>query len=175
MVIRQGEHYFQIVASDLHMGGGKMGAVEHLRLKNLDSGIVTEVRFRPDERVEAVDVERRRLDYLYQDGEFYVFMDPVSYEQASIHGDRLGDKIPFLKEDVEVTGLFLADTPLTLEFPEWVDLRVVTSPPPSHDQETSTQKEVTLENGMEILAPHFIKEGDMVRINLETRKYMERV
>lgn len=152
-----------------------MGGVEHLRLRNLETGVVTEARLRPDERVEILDVERRRLDYLYQDGDFHVFMDPTTYEQSSIHLDLLGDKVAFLKEEVEVTGLFLGESPLTLEFPEWIDLQVVTSPPPSHDQESSTQKEVTLENGMEILVPHFIKEGDVVRVNVETRKYMERV
>ena len=175
MVIQKEGHFFQIVLSDFHQGGGKMGGAQHVRLKNLSTGAVREERFRPDERLEQVEVDRQQLQFLYQDGDLYVFMNPETFDQVPLHKDYLGDKLPYLKDELQVTGLFFERRPLSLEFPEFVDLRVVTSPPPVHDQETTTAKEVTLENGMEILAPPFIKEGDLVRVNTDTGKYMERV
>lgn len=152
-----------------------MSGVEHAKLRNLSTGTVVERRYRPDEKLEVVELDRQRLEYLYQDGEHYVFMNPDNFEQTPIHTDLLGDGLRFLKENLEVTGLFFEGRPLVVQFPEWVDLQVITSPPPLHDQETSTYKEVTLENGMEILVPPFIKEGDRVRVNVETAKYVERV
>lgn len=175
MVIRQNGQLFQVLSAEYHLGGGKMGGIEHLKLRNLATGAVLERRFRSDERLDVVEVERQRLDYLYQDGDFYVFMNPESYEQVPIHSDLLGHKVRFLQENLEVTGLFFEENPLTLEFPEFVDLCVVTSSPPLHDQETSTYKSVLLENGVEVLVPQFIKEGDRVRVHIETGKYMERV
>jgi elongation factor P len=83
--------------------------------------------------------------------------------------------VEFLKEDFEVTGVFFEESPLAIEFPESVDMRVVTSPPPIHDQDSSNYKSVTLENGRNILVPPFIKQGDLIRVNVETGKYMERV
>jgi len=175
MVIRHQGHLSQILSTDFHQGGGKMGGLQHVRLRNLETGAVIEVRLRPDEKAEVVDIDRKRLEYIYQDGEFFVFMSPETFDQAPVHSSLLGDKTRFLKEGTEVTGLFFEGNPVTLEFPEHVDLRVTTSPPPRHDQETSTYKSVTLENGMEILAPQFIKEGDILRVDTEAGKYMERV
>ena len=147
--------------------------MEQIKLRNLATGSVLERRFRPEERLEVVEVQKQKLEYLYQDGEFYVFMNPESYDQVSIHTDQLGDKVRFLKDEMMVTGLFFeTERILSLQFPEFVDLRVVTSPPPIHDQETSTSKSVTLENGMEILVPHFVKEGDSVRVDVETGRYI---
>ena len=174
MVIRYQGTLHRVVLAELHMGGGKMGGAEHIKLRNLATGAVTERRSRPDERLEVVDVEKQKLTYLYQDGDFYVFMNPESYEQIPIHADQLGKTVEFLREDFEVTGVFFEESPLAIEFPEFVDMRVVTSPPPIHDQE-STYKSVTLENGRNILVPPFIKEGDLIRVNVETGKYMERV
>ncbi len=88
MVLRQEGQLYQVLSAELHLGGGKMGGVEHIKLRNLATGAVAERRLRPDERLEVVEVERQRLEYLYQDGEFYVFMNPQSYEQVPIHADR---------------------------------------------------------------------------------------
>lgn len=175
MVVRQDAHLHQVLLNEFHKGGGKMGGLQHVKLRSLSSGVVLERRFRPDEKVEVVDVEKQNLEYLYQDGEFYVFMNPKTYEQMPLHSDLLGHRAQFLQENMTVTGLSLDGKTVSLQFPAWVDLRVITSPPPRHEQETSTYKTITLENGMEILAPHFIKQGDTVRVDVETGKYLERV
>ncbi|MFB3903221.1 MAG: elongation factor P [Acidobacteriota bacterium] len=174
MVVRLDGHLCQILAAEHHMGGGKMGSLEHIRVRNLMTGAVAEKRFRPDERVDVVEVDKQKLDYLYEDADHYVFMNPRTYDQIPIPREQLGMKSRFLTEGMEVTGLFLEDKALAILFPEHVDLKVVTSPPALHEQDTSTYKKVTLENNMEILTPQFIKEGDIVRVDTETGKYLGR-
>ncbi len=131
MVLRHEGQLCLILSTELRMGGGRMGAMEQIKLRNLATGSVLERRFRPEERLEVVEVQKQKLEYLYQDGEFYVFMNPESYDQVSIHTDQLGDKVRFLKDEMMVTGLFFEERILSLQFPEFVDLRVVTSPPPT--------------------------------------------
>jgi len=174
MIIRLEGHLSQILATEHHMGGGKMGSLEHVRLRNLMTGAVGEKRFRPDERVDMVEVDKQKLDYLYQDADQYVFMNPRTFDQIPIPAEQLGTKSRFLSEGMEVTGLFLEDKPIAVAFPEHVDLKVVTAPPALHEQDTSTYKKVTLENRMEILTPQFIKQGDTVRVDTETGKYLGR-
>ncbi len=174
MIVRLDGHLSQILATEHHMGGGKMGSLEHIRVRNLMTGAVGEKRFRPDERVDMVEVDKQKLDYLYQDTDHYVFMNPRTYDQVPIPADQLGTKTRFLTEGMEVTGLFLDDRAIAILFPEHVDLKVVTSPPALHEQDTSTYKKVTLENKMEILTPQFIKEGDTVHVDTETGKYLGR-
>lgn len=175
MVVRAENHLWQVLSSEFHMGSGQMGGLQHAKLKNLNTGVVVEKRFRPDEKLETVDVEKESLEFSYQDGDFYVFMNPQTYDQVSIHRELIGNKDRFLKEGLAVTGLFLEGQPLNLQFPESVELRVVTAPPPRREQETSTLKAVTLENGMQVLTPQFIKEGDLVRVDVETGKYVQRL
>jgi elongation factor P len=144
MVIQRDGHPCQVLSSEFHTGSGKMGGIQHVKLKNLRTGIVLDQRFRPDERVEQVETERKKFDHLYRDGEFYVFMNPDSYEQVSIHESELSGKEVFLTEGLEISALFCEGSLLAIDFPEFVDLRVVTAPPPLHEQDTSTYKSVTL-------------------------------
>ncbi len=174
MIVRLDGHLSQIVTTEHHMGGGQMGSLEHARVRNLTTGAVVEKRFRPDERIDMVEVDKQKLDYLYQDTDQYVFMNPRTYDQIPIPADRLGTKTRFLTEGMEVTGLFLDENAIAIVFPDHVDLKVVSSPPAFHDQDTSRYKKVTLENKMEILTPQFIKQGDTVRVDTETRKYLGR-
>lgn len=175
MVIREGGHLLQVLTSEFQMGGGKMGGLQHVKLRNLSTGATFERRYRPDEKIELVDVERRRLEYLFREGEMYVFMDRQTFEQFSIPAYLVADKEIFLNPELDVTGLFLEGTPVSLQFPDAVELRVTLAPPPLHDQESTTQKTVHLENGLVVLAPQFIKQGDVVRVEVETKRYLERL
>ncbi|RPI27610.1 MAG: elongation factor P [Acidobacteria bacterium] len=175
MVVRLDGHLCQILTTEHHMGGGRMGSLAHIRIRNLATSAVGEKRFRPDERVEMVDVDKQKLDYLYQDGDLFFFMNPVTFDQIPIPQDQLGGKVRFLSEGMGVTGLFLDEKPIAILFPDHVDLKVVTAPAPLREQDTSTYKKVTLENRLEVLTPQFIKEGDTVRVDTETGKYLNRV
>ncbi|GAB4243948.1 MAG: elongation factor P [Acidobacteriota bacterium] len=175
MVLREGSHLLQVLHSEFHMGGGQMGGLQHVKVRNLSTGSTFERRFKPDEKVDVVDVDRRHLEYLYSEGDTYVFMDRETFEQFPIPAHLVGDKAVYLSPDLDVVGLFLEGNPISVQFPETVDLKVVSAPPPLHEQDSNTPKTVQLENGMEILAPQFIKEGDVVRVEIETGKYLERL
>jgi elongation factor P len=102
-------------------------------------------------------------------------MNPETFEQIALPTEAIGDYEKFLQPNMRIPVEFYEGNPINIVFPEAVELTVVTAPPGLHEHETSTFKTVTLENGMEVLAPQFIKEGDILRIETATAKYLERV
>jgi elongation factor P len=101
-------------------------------------------------------------------------MNLTTYEQFPISQDLVGEQKNFLKEDSNIRVAFYKENPIHIDFPEFVELKVTTSPPSVHEKE-AVMKKVTLENGLEILAPQFIKEGDLVKVNTQTQKYVEKI
>jgi elongation factor P len=175
MVIRWEGASYRVVAAEYHAGGGKMGGVAHARLRNLETGSVTERRFRGDERVEDLASERRTMEFSYQDGEAFVFMDPQSFEQVPISQRLIGPAARFLQPGVQMPVDFLGERPIGVAMPETVEIRVAGTAPPMHAAETSALKEATLDNGLVILVPLFIKPGELVRVDVESGRYVERV
>jgi len=175
MVIELEGIRYRVVTVETHMGGGRMGAMVHARLARLDTGSVTERRFRPEERLAEERLDLRQLDFLYQDGEDFVFMDPASYDQFPLPRVLLGSFAAFLKEGVRLAVDFLGEQPAAVRVPETVDLKVATTGEAQHAKETSALKAATLENGMTIQVPLFIRAGETVRVNVETGRYVERV
>jgi elongation factor P len=102
-------------------------------------------------------------------------MDPESFEHVPLPGALIGDRRPFLQESMRLPVEFLGEQPVAVLFPETVDLRVVSTAQPMHATQTSAMKQAELENGMEVLVPLFIKEGELVRVHVDTGKYVERV
>lgn len=166
---------YRVVAAETHLGGGKAGAMVHARLARLDTGSVTERRFRPDEKLANHALDLRQLDFLYQDGEDFVFMDPETFDQLPLPGALLGAFARFLKEGMRLQVDFLGEQPAVVRIPETADLRVVTTGEAQHARETSALKEARLENGMTVQVPLFIAAGEVVRVNVETGRYVERV
>lgn len=166
---------YRVVAAETHLGGGKAGAMVHARLARLDTGSVTERRFRPDEKLANHPLDLRELDFLYQDGEDFVVMDPASFEQFPLPRALLGTFARFLREGMRLAVDFVGDQPVALRVPETVDLRVVSTGEAQHAKETSALKAAELENGMTIQVPLFIAAGEVVRVNVETGRYLERV
>jgi len=175
MVIKLGADLLKVINLEYHAGGGKMGGTVHMKLRNVFSGAIIERRFRPEEKIEAVSLDRQQMEYIYTDGEEFYFMDPDTYEQVGISKSVIGRLEKFLRPNMRIPVEFYEGRPVSILFPEVVELKVVTSPPGLHDQESSTMKLATLENGMEILVPQFIKEGETIRVEVETGKYVERV
>ncbi len=175
VAIRVDGTIYKVLAAEAHAGQGKLGGFVHARLLRLDTGSQTERRFRLDEKVEALDLAKRALEYSYEAGDEYCFMDPASYEQVALPRGLVGDGAVFLKEGARFFVELLGDQPVALILPEFVELRVVSTATPMHASETSTLKRATLENGIEILVPLFIKEGEVIRVAVEGRKYVERV
>ncbi len=175
MAIRLEGVAYQVLETEAHAGQGKLHGFVHARLLKLGTGSQTDRRFRLDEKVEALDLSKRPLEYSYDTGDEFTFMDPVTFDQVTLPREAVGDGAAFLKEGGRVLVQFLDDQPVALILPEFVDLRVTSTAAPMHQSETSTLKRATLENGIEILVPLFIKEGELVRIAVAGRKYVERV
>jgi len=158
-----------------HVKPGKGAAFVRAKLKNVETGAVQETTFRAGEKVNRAHVERRTMQYLYDTGDFYTFMDNENYEQMNINHDTLGDDIKFLKENESVTMLMYNDKVMGVELPYYVEL-VVTDTAPGFRGDTATggSKPATMETGLVINVPFFINVGDRLRIDTRTREYLDR-
>lgn len=165
-----------MVADFQHVNPGKGGAFVRSRLKSLKTGKVMENTFKADETIEFVEMDRKKTQYLYGTATEYTFMDMQTYEQFSVNAEVLGDYAKYLKEGMEVVLLIDQNgTPVTVDFPKKVTLKVTEAPPSVRgDTSGNVTKEITLENGLKTKTPLFIKEGDEVIINTETGEYVER-
>lgn len=161
--------------SAYHAGGGKLAGTVHAKLQDLRTGSTIERRFRPDERIDRVELTRTRLQYLYADGHDFCFMNPETYEQMPIARAVLGEATRFLQPEMSVGVESCEGIQVNVIFPEAVELRVTSTGQPSHQHQASAMKLATLENGMEILVPLFIRDGDLVRVATAHGKYVERV
>ncbi len=174
-VVRLDGGLYRVIHAEYHAGGGKMHGSVHARIKSVETAGVTERRFRPEERLEEVELERQTMEYLYQDGDLYVFMHPETYEQIALPQESLGPFLPFLQPNDSLQVAFFDGSPVEVIHPESVEVKVETTADPIHLQDSSVQKEATLANGMEVHVPQFIKSGDTVRIEVESHKYLARV
>lgn len=160
-----------------HVKPGKGGAFVRTKLKNILNGSVLEHTFRSGEKVGKPEIEEKRMQYLYTDGESYNFMDNKSYEQISIPAETIGTAIiNFMKENEEVTALFYRGEAINVELPLFVELKIVeTDPGIRGDTAQGGSKPAKLETGGVVNVPLFINEGDIIRIDTRTSIYLERV
>jgi elongation factor P len=164
-----------IIVEFQHVKPGKGGAFVRTKLKNLETGQVLEQTFRSGAKVDKPDLEEKNMQYLYQDGDQYVFMDNATYDQVFIGQEFLEDVIPFMKDNVEVNVLFYNGRPIGVELPMTVDLLVTgTEPGVKGDTATGATKPATLETGHVVQVPLFIEEGETLKIDTRTGEYMER-
>ena len=162
--------YFQ------HVKPGKGGAFVRTKLKNLRTGRTVEQTFRAGEKVDEADVEDKRMQYLYQDGESLVFMDTRTYDQLPFRREQLGDSEKFLQENMEVDVLFWRGNPLQIELPNFIEAEVTRCDPGlKGDTASGATKPATIETGAVLQVPLFVKEGDRVRVDTRTGEYIERV
>lgn len=173
-VVKHENGLYRVIASDEHAAGGQLGKVVHTRVRNITNGHIKEWRFRPEERLEDVQLERVEWEFLYSDNELFYFMDPQTFEQFPLEKDKIGDHEKLLTPNMRVAVELYHGDPVHFVFPAPV-LRVTSAPPGHHEHDSSTYKKVTLENGMVVLAPQFIKEGEYIKLDSETGKYLERV
>ena len=162
--------YFQ------HVKPGKGGAFVRSKIRNLRTGQNVERTFRAGERFQEADVADSTMQYLYQDGDLYVFMDNKTYDQMSFTPEQIGDGLKFLQENMEVKVLIFQGTPLAVELPHFLKAEVTqTDPGEKGNTATGATKPATLETGAVVNVPLFINEGDRVRIDTRTGEYIERV
>ncbi len=159
-----------------HVKPGKGGAFVRTKLKNVQTGAVLDRTFRAGEKFEQAIIERKDMQYIYNDGHNYYFMDKDSYEQIPIEQEKIGNYADLLKEgnDVEVT--FYNDMVIGIELPASIALKVVKTIPGAKGNTVSgAMKPATLETGAVVQVPLFIKEGDVIKITTSDKKYQERV
>jgi len=158
-----------------HSKMGRAGAVLRTKLKNLLNGSVLERTFQGAEKVDEADITSSKAQYLYQEGNNFCFMDSDDYDQFTLPKDVLGDATNYLVEGTEVTILNFNGIPINLEVPIKVKLKVIEAPPGiKGDTVSSGGKLVTLETGLKIGAPLFVKEGDTLIVNTERGEYVSR-
>lgn len=158
-----------------HVKPGKGAAFVRTKIRNVISGSVTEKTFNPNDKYPTAFIERKDMEYLYNDGDLYYFMDSETYEQLPISPNVLGDNFRFVKENMVCKVLSYKGNVFGIEPPNFVELQVTeTEPGVKGDTATNVTKPATLETGAEIKVPIFINEGEMIRVDTRTGEYMER-
>ena len=159
-----------------HVKPGKGAAFVRTKLKNVITGAVVERTFRPTEKVEEAHIERKNMEYSYNDGDLYYFMDQETYDMLPIGKDQIGDALKFVKENMMCMILSYKGNVFGIEPPTFVELQVTeTEPGFAGNTATGATKPATLETGASIQVPLFVNEGDTIRIDTRTGEYMERV
>jgi elongation factor P len=158
-----------------HVKPGKGGAFVRTKLKNVRTGAVLERTFRADEKVEQAVIDKREMQYLYRDGEQYVFMDNVSYDQLHVEAQALGDAARFLKEgDSAVLSLYDGEI-VGVDLPAAVELTVAeTEPGLQGDRVSGARKPATLETGIVLQVPLFVNPGDRIKVDTRSGEYLTR-
>ena len=158
-----------------HVKPGKGAAFVRTKLRNVIMGGVTDRTFNPTDKLQEAIIERKEMQYLYNDGELYYFMDSETYEQIPVSPNDVGDNFKFVKENMVCTILSYKGKVFGVEPPFFVDLAVTqTDPGFAGNTATNATKPATLETGAEIKVPLFINEGDVIRIDTRTGEYMQR-
>ena len=158
-----------------HVKPGKGAAFVRTKLRNVISGAVVERTFNPTDKFPPAFVERKEMQYLYNDGDLYYFMDLETYEQLPINGSILGDEFKFVKENMNCKILSYKGSVFGVEVPTFVELEVTdTEPGFRGDTATNVTKPATLETGAVIKVPLFIDNGDILKIDTRTGEYLER-
>jgi elongation factor P len=158
-----------------HITPGNWRGMVQTKLRNVKTGSQTENRFRSEDRVERVILNQSKMQFLYQDGDDFHFMNTENYEQITIPKELIEDVVGFLTPNLEVEVESYETTPLNVTLPKTVALKVVqTDPGMKTAAVNNTLKPATLETGMVIQVPHFVAEGDTITINTETHEYLSR-
>ncbi|MDI6778494.1 MAG: elongation factor P [Patescibacteria group bacterium] len=164
-----------LVLNHQHSKTGRAGAVLRTKLRALKTGAVLEKTFQGSDKIEEAEIAKTKAQYLYREGDNYFFMDNASFEQFSLPKNILGELTKYLLENTEVAILNFNDSPINIELPIKMEFRVMEAPPAIRGNTADGgTKQVTLEAGIKVNTPLFVKVGDILRINTETGEYVER-
>jgi elongation factor P len=170
----EGEPFRVVEYSQKVMGRG--GSIVNVRIKSLIDGKVLEKTFKGNEQLDSADVTNQAVQYLYNDSATFYFMNEETYEQFEVPADILGDGSSYIKEGDKVQLQFFDSRPISVELPKNVPLQVTyTEDAVKGDTSSSITKEATLETGIVIKVPAFIKQGDLISVDTTTGAYRERV
>lgn len=155
---------------------GKGQGLYKCKLKHMITGSVIDRTWRSGEKLQAANVESRKMQFLFASGDAYTFMDQETYDQVEIGSDLIGDDKYFLLDQLDVDVLFYNERPVGVSLPSHVVLEITeTEPGVKGDTATNTTKAATLETGLEVQVPLFIKQGEKIKVDTRTSQYVERV
>lgn len=170
---REGKLYVVIRAENIHPGKGT--PVTHLEMRRISDGVKVQERFKTTDSVEKAFIDESRYNYLYQDGEHYVFMEPNTFDQIHVSGAIIGDQSAYLTENMEVTMSLHNGLPIAIELPPRVVLEIVDTEPVVKGQTASSSfKPAVLSNGVRTMVPPHITKGTRVVVQTEDGAYLER-
>jgi len=168
----EGQEY-KVVAALYHPGQGQQSGSTHARLQNLDTGTFREHSFRGELKLDEVALEKQVLEFLYADEDHGCFMHPETFEQTEIPKPLIGAQAPFLEAGMRLTIEFVKGRPVSVVFPDVLEVKIADTAPPIKQQD-SNFKPAKLENGVEVMVPQFLKNGDVIRLELQNLRYMDR-
>jgi elongation factor P len=175
MLIKMDNDLFRILELQ-HVTPGNLRGFVRVKMRNIRNGSLNDNRFRSEDQVERAVLDEREMQYLYQDGDDFYFMDTSNYEQIHISSEALGDSVGYLKPEMTISVEFYGSEPVGIELPQTVDLKVTDTAPGIKGATASNQiKPATLETGVVVNVPPFINNGDLIRVNTETGEYLSRV
>lgn len=164
-----------VVLDSQHRTPGNLRAFVQATIRSIRTGKSSDVRFSSTEKIDVVPMQTRKMEFSYKDGEDYVFSDPETYETTTVPPEIVGDASSYLIENAPVTMTFVEEKAVSIELPSSVVLTVSDAPEGIRgDSANNVQKPVTLETGITVQAPLFIKTGEKIKIDTRTGKYMER-
>jgi elongation factor P len=174
VIVGEDGQLYSVIDRDLNTPGN-WRAILNLKLKNLKTGAVNPRRFKPDDKVEVAYLDKRPMQYLYQEGDDFIFMDKETFDQTTLSKEWVGEQILFLKENDDAQVTFYEGKPLSLELPPTVELKVIETEPSMKGATAAAQtKPATMETGLKINVPPFVGVGEMVQIDTRTGEYLSR-
>ena len=164
-----------MILSVEHVTPGNLRGFVRAKLRNIRNGALVDNRFRSEDTVERATLDEREMQYLYQDGDAFYFMDTTSFEQVHLSSEALADSVGYLKPEMTIQVEFYGSEPVGIELPMTVDLKVVETAPGIKGATASNQiKPATTETGLVVSVPPFVNEGDVIRVSTETGEYLAR-
>ncbi len=174
-IFKEDQNLFQVITFE-HIKMGRGSGNIKLKVRNIRSGAIVEKSFITGARVDEADVEKKKAQYLYQDGEAYNFMDPATYEQFTVPVSVLGDSTKYLKESLEVVLIVSGDEALGIELPNAVVYEIAeTGSGERGNTVSNVYKDATMDNGLIVKVPMFMKIGEKIKVDTRNGEYVERV
>jgi elongation factor P len=174
MLIKIQQDLFRVLELQ-HVTPGNLRGFVRVKFRNIRTGTLSDQKLRSEDSVERATLDEREMQYLYQDGDDYYFMDTASFDQIHISSEALGESVNYLKPEMTIQVEFYGSEPVGIELPVTVDLKVTDTAPGIKGATASAQvKPATLETGLVVQVPPFVNTGDSVRISTETGEYLSR-
>ena len=174
MLIKVDQDLFRVLELQ-HVTPGNLRGFVRVKLRNIRNGAMSDQKLRSEDTLDRATLDEREMQYLYQDGDDFYFMDTTSYEQTHITREALGDSVNYMKPEMMIQVEFYGEEPVGIELPPSVDLKVLDTAPGIKGATASNQvKPATLETGLVVNVPPFVNPGDVVKINTDTGEYLSR-